>query len=132
MDKNNYKEYIGKLPDYPLCVCSTEYSNKEVCPKHRESKGSPDMTKCTESGCRSLEWKCADCGRVASTARIKRFEEAGLMGCFDGTGVTSENYKDILNGEHPLDKAIAAMDELIKTLESLHKELSKLQSTIKD
>jgi hypothetical protein len=30
------------------------------------------MTKCTESGCRNLEWKCADCGRIASTATIAK------------------------------------------------------------
>lgn len=28
------------------------------------------MTKCTERGCRNLEWKCADCGRVAKTAEF--------------------------------------------------------------
>lgn len=28
------------------------------------------MTKCTERGCRSLEWKCADCGRIAKTAEF--------------------------------------------------------------
>lgn len=33
------------------------------------------MTKCTESGCRSLEWKCADCGRVASSATFPPAEE---------------------------------------------------------
>jgi Protein of unknown function (DUF551) len=29
---------------------------------------------------------------------IDRFKKAGLMGCFDGSGVTSENYKEILYG----------------------------------
>ena len=28
------------------------------------------MSDCTDSGCRNLEWKCADCGRTASTARL--------------------------------------------------------------
>lgn len=28
------------------------------------------MSECTIRGCRNLEWKCADCGRVASTATI--------------------------------------------------------------
>ncbi len=30
--------------------------------------------------------------------RVKRFEKAGLLGCFDGTGVNSENYKEVLSG----------------------------------
>lgn len=30
------------------------------------------MTKCTDSGCRNLEWKCADCGRIASTATVAK------------------------------------------------------------
>lgn len=33
------------------------------------------MSKCTERGCRNLEWKCADCGRVASTAVMPNFIE---------------------------------------------------------
>ena len=28
------------------------------------------MNKCQIKGCRSLEWKCADCGRTVSTAEI--------------------------------------------------------------
>lgn len=31
--------------------------------------------------------------------RMKRFKVAGLLGCLDGTGVTSENYKDNLMGK---------------------------------
>jgi hypothetical protein len=30
------------------------------------------MTDCTIRGCRNLEWKCADCGRVAMTAAFFR------------------------------------------------------------
>jgi len=30
--------------------------------------------------------------------RMKMLEEAGLLGCLDGTGVTSTNYKEILYG----------------------------------
>lgn len=33
------------------------------------------MSKCTERGCRNLEWKCADCGRVASTATFPPMQE---------------------------------------------------------
>ncbi len=29
---------------------------------------------------------------------MARFKKAGLLGCFDGTGVNSQNYKEILNG----------------------------------
>lgn len=32
--------------------------------------------------------------------RMERFNKAGLLGCFDGTGVTSENYKEYLNGKN--------------------------------
>ena len=35
------------------------------------------------------------------TRRMDRFKECGLLGCFDGTGVTSENYKEILNMDCP-------------------------------
>jgi hypothetical protein len=28
------------------------------------------MSKCTIRGCRNLEWKCKDCGRIASTAQF--------------------------------------------------------------
>lgn len=30
------------------------------------------MNECTKFGCRNLEWKCADCGRIASTATIAK------------------------------------------------------------
>jgi len=29
--------------------------------------------------------------------RMQRFKDAGLLGCFDGSGVTSENCKDVMN-----------------------------------
>lgn len=39
--------------------------------------------------------------------RMKRLEEAGLLGCFDNTGVNSTNYKGIL-----MDKWIDIRDQL--------------------
>jgi hypothetical protein len=32
------------------------------------------------------------------SARMARFRQAGLIGCFNGTGVTSSNYKEIIYG----------------------------------
>lgn len=31
------------------------------------------MTDCQIRGCRRLEWKCADCGRVANTASVAEY-----------------------------------------------------------
>lgn len=33
------------------------------------------MTKCTEFGCRNIEWKCADCGRVVMTGMLENMGE---------------------------------------------------------
>lgn len=35
------------------------------------------MNECTKFGCRNLEWKCADCGRIASTATIAKIPGMG-------------------------------------------------------
>lgn len=65
------------------------------------------MTKCTDSGCRNLQTTCADCGRTVCTKTFippinfyEACKQKGLIGCFDGTGVTSENYKEILYMEN--------------------------------
>jgi hypothetical protein len=34
---------------------------------------------------------------IPLSPRMARLKKAGLLGCFDGTGVTSENYKEILH-----------------------------------
>jgi hypothetical protein len=39
---------------------------------------------------------CEKCGVVNESPFMKRLREAGLLGCLNGSGVTSENYKDIL------------------------------------
>ncbi len=33
------------------------------------------MTDCQKRGCRNLEWKCSDCGRIVSTALFLKPEE---------------------------------------------------------
>ncbi len=33
---------------------------------------------------------------IPLSPRMARFKKAGLLGCFDGTGVNSENYRDFL------------------------------------
>lgn len=33
---------------------------------------------------------------IPLSPRMARFKKAGLLGCFDGTGVNSENYKDFI------------------------------------
>ncbi len=38
-------------------------------------------------------------GEEDLSPRIARLKKAGLLGCFDGTGVNSENYKDVLREE---------------------------------
>ncbi len=38
-------------------------------------------------------------GEEDLSPRMTRLKKAGLLGCFDGTGVNSENYKDILREE---------------------------------
>jgi hypothetical protein len=44
---------------------------------------------------------------IPLSPRMKKIREAGLEGCFDGSGVTSENYKEILRM-----KWISVKDEL--------------------
>lgn len=45
---------------------------------------------------------------------MKRFKKAGLLGCFDGTGVNSENCKEILYGKKMTDDLVESLKHLIK------------------